>query len=75
MRKLTYNLAHNLGMIYDMTEEAIFMSLKLGDVYESTEFWARMGTIVGSNFQNIFEDPKNYYTFDELHPNGIIERN
>lgn len=74
INKLTYNFAHNLGSIYDMTEEAIYRSADIEEVYDDVEYWARMGTIVGSNFQNIFEDPVNYYPFDYENPDGYAER-
>jgi hypothetical protein len=38
-------------------------------VYETNEYWARMGTIVGSNFQGIFEDPVNYYPYAKEYEN------
>ena len=72
-RKLTYNLAHNLGNIYDMTEEGIIRSIDFMEVWETPEYWARMGYIIGSDFQNIFEDPVNYYPFDE-DPDAALER-
>lgn len=33
IKKLTYNLAHNLGNIYDLTEEGIIRSIDFMDVY------------------------------------------
>ena len=75
INKLTYNFAHNLGNIYDMTEEAIIRSMDIKESYEDVEYWARMGTIIGTDFQNIFEDPVNYYPFDYEHPEGNLERN
>lgn len=43
------------------------------DVYDTPEYWARMGTIIGGNFQNVFEDPVNYYPYGE-DPNEGLER-
>jgi hypothetical protein len=74
IKKLTYNFAHNLGNIYDMTEEGIYRSIDFEDNYDSVEYWARMGTIIGSNFQSIFEDPINYYPYDYEYPDGDQER-
>lgn len=73
IKKLGYNFAHNLGNIYDMTEEGIIRSIDFMDVYQDPEYWARMGTIIGSDFQNIFEDPVNYYPYGE-DPNEDLER-
>lgn len=50
IKKLGYNFAHNLGNIYDMTEEGIIRSIDFMDVYKEPEYWARMGTIIGSDF-------------------------
>jgi len=58
-----------------MTEEAIIRSMDIKESYEDVEYWARMGTIIGTDFQNIFEDPVNYYPFDYEHPEGNLERN
>ena len=43
------------------------------EVWETPEYWARMGYIIGSDFQNVFEDPVNYYPFDE-DPEAALER-
>lgn len=48
--KMLYNVAHNLGSIYDLTEEA---TAKLGNFTEewnSDIYWKRLGIIVGTNF-------------------------
>lgn len=62
--KLLYNFTHNLGNIYDLSEEAIFRFYDIELEGESISYWKRMGFIFGKNFQNMFEDPKNYYPFD-----------
>lgn len=49
--------------------------MDIKESYEDVEYWARMGTIIGTDFQNIFEDPVNYYPFDYEHPEGNLERN
>jgi putative heme iron utilization protein len=74
INKLTYNFAHNLGNIYDMTEEGIVRSTKIKQVYDDADYWGRMGTIVGTNFQSIFEDPVNYYPYGYEDPNYYQER-
>lgn len=56
-----------------MTEEGIIRSLNFMEVWETPEYWARMGYIIGSDFQNVFEDPVNYYPFDE-DPEAALER-
>jgi len=33
-----------------MTEEGIIRSIDFMDVYKEPEYWARMGTIIGSDF-------------------------
>ena len=73
IRKLTYNFAHNLGNIYDLTEEGIIRSIDFMDVWETPEYWARMGYIIGSDVQSIFEDPVNYYQYGE-DPNEDLSR-
>ena len=69
LSKLTYNFAHNLGSIYDLTEEGINRSLDIENQKYEQEYYARMGLIMGSNFQSIFEDPRNYYKRDPDDPN------
>lgn len=67
-KKLIYNLAHNLGNIYDLTEEIVF---RLGDVeneYLKLFFWDRIGYVFGTLFQDVFEDPKDYYEYDPNAP-------
>lgn len=72
-KKLSYNVAHNLGNIYDLVEEGIKRSIKWDEgVWLTREYWARMGFIFGANFQNLFEDPENYYYVD---PNSIDMNN
>jgi hypothetical protein len=53
-----------LGNIYDLTEEGIIRSEDIMVVYDDVEYWGRMGTIIGTNFQSIFEDPVNYYPYN-----------
>lgn len=68
-KKLSYNVAHNLGNIYDLTEEGIYRSMKWSQgIWLTRDYWARMGFIFGANFQNLFEDPEEYYYVD---PNKI----
>lgn len=68
INKLAYNFAHNLGSIYDLTEEGIRRSADFENQKKEQEYYARMGLILGSNFQSIFEDPKNYYKRDPNNP-------
>jgi len=72
--KLLYNMAHNLGSIYDLTEEAVYKIIDFSSLWDSKEYWARMGLILGTNFQNIFEDPINYYPFDPENVDHYEER-
>jgi len=58
--KLLYNFSHNLGSIYDLTEEAIYKIQSFDKDWESQEYWKRMGIIFGTNFQNLLEEPINY---------------
>mmetsp|Transcript_21876 Transcript_21876/g.33925 ORF Transcript_21876/g.33925 Transcript_21876/m.33925 type:complete len:198 (+) Transcript_21876:1156-1749(+) len=73
-QKLLYNLAHNLGSIYDLTEEAVYKIIDYQEQWDTRDFWARLGLILGTNFQNIFEDPVNYYPFDPETANNKDER-
>lgn len=50
LNKLTYNLAHNLGSIYDLTEEGIRRSYDIESQMYEQEYYARMGLILGANF-------------------------
>ena len=68
INKLAYNFAHNLGSIYDLTEEGIARSLDIENQWDTELYWARMGLITWSNFQSIFEDPVNYYAYDPEDP-------
>lgn len=74
INKLTYNFAHNLGNIYDMTEEGIVRTGRITEVYTEVAYWARMGTIIGTNFQSVFEDPINYYPYNYEYPDNGQER-
>lgn len=45
-----------------------------GNFYDM-EFWSRMGFIVGAVFQDLFEEPQNYFEFDvEAYEEGDFER-
>jgi len=41
--KLVYNFAHNLGSIYDMSEEGIYRSIDFKKNWNDTFYWDRMG--------------------------------
>jgi hypothetical protein len=73
-QKLLYNVAHNLGSIYDLTEEMVYKIMNFNDLWDSKEYWQRMGLIMGTNFQNVLEDPINYYPFDPSDVNYLEER-
>jgi len=62
--KLLYNLAHNLGNIYDLTEEFIWRIQTAEEHMEKLFFWDRCGFIVGSLVHSVLQDPVNYYPFD-----------
>lgn len=66
--KVFYNLAHNLGMIYDMTEEFIYKSVNFKKLYKDNAYWQNLGFLIGSLFQAFLEDPVNYYPFDPTAP-------
>ena len=63
-KKLLYNVTHNLGSVYDLTEELVYRIMDWDTEYKKEFFWSRTGTICGSLFQDFFEDPVNYYPFD-----------
>ena len=51
IRKLSYNVAHNLGNIYDLVEEGFKRSIDWDEgVYYTRPYWSRMGFIFGANF-------------------------
>lgn len=50
INKLGYNLAHNLGPIYDMTEEFVYRMIDAKEEYKAKFFWDRSGTILGTLF-------------------------
>jgi len=51
-----------------MIEEFIYRMIDAKEDYKSGFFWDRSGTIIGTLFQSIFEDPINYYPFDPENP-------
>jgi len=48
--KMVYNLAHNLGSIYDVTEEGIHRSIDFNKNWNDTFYWSRMGHAAGTVF-------------------------
>lgn len=48
--KLGYNIAHNLGSIYDVTEEGIHRSIDFNKNWNDTYYWRRMGHAGGTVF-------------------------
>ena len=62
---LLYNFCHNLGNVYDLTEEGIKRSIDFEHNWSDPEFWARIGFILGANVQNIFERPDGWHDYNE----------
>lgn len=58
--RLSYNFCHNLGNLYDLTEEAIRRSLDFDNVWYTKKYWERMGYISGGIIQSWLEEPKDY---------------
>lgn len=58
--RLLYNIAHNLGNIYDLVEEGLVRTLRVRDEDTTNgeitdlDYWSRMGFISGSIFENLF---------------------
>ena len=48
--KMLYNIAHNLGNIYDLVEEAVKRTIDWEHNYLKISYWARMGYIIGRVF-------------------------
>ncbi len=67
---IVYNIAHNLGIIYDLVEEAINRFIAAEGDQQDID-WGRLGYITGSIFQQLFEEPENYLPVD---PETIDER-
>jgi hypothetical protein len=49
-KKISYNVLHNLGSIYDLTEEVIYRINDWDYEYTKEFFWQRNGTIFGTLF-------------------------
>ena len=54
IEKLLYNFCHNLGMIYDYIEEAVYRGMDAEVEYQTRGFWIRMGAITGGTFHALF---------------------
>ena len=63
--KLLYNFAHNLGDIYDLSEEGIKRMIDYESEYVTKIFWVRMGAVTGAVTHNFLMDPINYYPWSE----------
>ena len=50
--KLLYNFAHNLGNIYDLTEEGVKRMIDYKEEYITKVFWVRMGAVTGAVTHN-----------------------
>lgn len=64
-QQLLYNFCHNLGNIYDLTEEGLKRGVDWVHNWNDPEFWSRMGFIAGHNMQNLFERPENYFDHND----------
>jgi len=53
INKVLYNSIHNLGNIYDLTEEGIKRMIDYETEYKTKIFWIRMGTILGANAHQV----------------------
>jgi hypothetical protein len=48
--KMFYNVCHNLGNIYDLTEEGIKRTMDWSHNKLKISYWSRMGYIIGRDF-------------------------
>lgn len=69
-----YNFLHNLGSIYDLCEEFYYLAIDYESLWETVWFWGRIGFIIGSNFHNLFEYPRNYDMVSNDYQNHKSER-
>ena len=69
-----YNFLHNLGSIYDLCEEMYYMIWDFEARWDSLWYWGRLGFLVGSNFHNMFEYPRNYDKVSSDYQNHASER-
>lgn len=58
VNKLTYNLFHNAGGIYDTTDELIAL-VRYGDKGDRA-YWRQIGNSAGFIFKSILYKPTNY---------------
>lgn len=58
VNKLTYNLFHNAGGIYDTTADLIAL-VRYGDPNDRA-YWKQIGSSAGYMFKSISYKPKNY---------------
>ena len=70
-----------MGNIYDLVEEFVMRWVRHTDdveengIFHDMEFWSRMGFIAGAVFQDLFEEPQNYFEFDiDAYEEGDYER-
>jgi hypothetical protein len=68
INKLTYNVFHNMGRIYDATTD-IIDALRFGDM-NSRDFWKRMGNNAGLIVNQISYKPSHYDPY-----NGNAKKN
>lgn len=61
---LLFNFCHNLGNIYDLTEEGIKRTVDWEHNWNDPEYWSRVGFILGANIGNLFERPDEWHDYD-----------
>jgi len=73
--KLLFNLAHNLGNIYDLSEEFVYRMIDSPNEYQNPFFYQRVGFMSGALVQDLLELPDDYLPFDEINMDYLEERN
>lgn len=66
-----YNIAHNLGNIYDLTEEMVYRFIDWETQIEKVFFWHRYGFAMGSIVSDVLKGPED---FDPYNGNTSYER-
>jgi hypothetical protein len=59
-RKILYNLAHNLGEIYDLTYEIVKRFINYEENIKKIFFWDRLGWAIGTLFNDVLEQPDDF---------------
>lgn len=63
-RKILYNIAHNLGEIYDLTYEIVMRFINWENNIEKVFLWDRVGWALGTMFNDVFMQPKDFEPYD-----------